>query len=361
MFENQGVVDRGVILLDSDVKVSVIMPMHNVEDFIGDSIQSLISQSLDGFEIILIDDNSTDQTGELVHNYLDKYHNIRLINNTENRGVGAARNQGLKVAKGEYIFFMDADDLLEKNALKSLYGIAKSKNSDLVVGIHEKFNSKVSQIADIFEMFPVLAEEGFKDIFETPELFYLIQCWGKLYKNELIANITFPEGINYCEDQPFTVYSYLNAHNIYLYSKSIYYYRSREGANISLTQQIYQRHLASLDDVIKILEITKDYFNRLSDSEMRNKLFTFYFNRVISWNVEPFIRHALLTNNFNSVKSIFNTLGKWIITVDKELVKNTNGFQLIIKEANNYINIMDTETLDYFLLFLRNIKKKIQE
>ena len=113
------------------MKISVIIPAYNAEKFLVESIESVINQTIDDFEIIVIDDGSTDSTLDILRNYEESYEDFIVICQ-DNSGPAAARNRGLDVAKGEYIYFLDADDVLELDALESLYNAAKRRKSDLV-------------------------------------------------------------------------------------------------------------------------------------------------------------------------------------------------------------------------------------
>ena len=106
---------------------SIIIPVYNGEKYIEFCLNSIISQALKDWELILIDDGSTDKTPELLHKYVNK--NIYLISKS-NEGVSVARNKGLDIAKGEYILFVDADDILYPNALSTLYDSQKKMKVD---------------------------------------------------------------------------------------------------------------------------------------------------------------------------------------------------------------------------------------
>ena len=121
------------------MKISVIIPAYNAEKFLVESLQSVVNQTIDDFEIIVIDDGSTDSTLDILKNYEKSYENFNVICQ-ENAGPAAARNKGLDVAKGEYIYFFDADDVLELDALESLYATAHRRKSDLVIAKYDIFN-----------------------------------------------------------------------------------------------------------------------------------------------------------------------------------------------------------------------------
>ena len=107
------------------------MPMYNVEKYVGCAIQSLLNQTFNDFEAILVDDCSTDKTLEIAKSFHDS--RIKIIEGKKNIGLGMNRNRGIKVAQGKYIYFFDSDDALLPNALEMLVNAADESNADLVV------------------------------------------------------------------------------------------------------------------------------------------------------------------------------------------------------------------------------------
>ena len=113
-------------------KISVIIPVYNVEKYISRCLDSILNQSYKNVEIIIINDGSTDKSGLICDEYSKRYDNIRVFHK-ENGGVSSARNLGITVAKGEYITFADPDDFLNKDMYKILYDNAKNNNSDITI------------------------------------------------------------------------------------------------------------------------------------------------------------------------------------------------------------------------------------
>ncbi len=114
------------------MKVSIIIPVYNMEKYLDECLESVVNQTLKNIEIICINDGSTDKSLDILRKYEKKYSNIMVINQ-ENLGVGNARNVGLKLAKGEYIFFLDSDDYIEFDALERCYAEAKQHKLDVVL------------------------------------------------------------------------------------------------------------------------------------------------------------------------------------------------------------------------------------
>jgi len=116
------------------MKISVIVPVYNVDKYVEKCLDSLVNQTFDPsyFQVILVNDCSTDKSLSIIKKYLSKYKNIVLINNNKNEGPGNTRNRGLEFAKGEYVFFLDSDDYISKTALSTVYNEAKKYNADVV-------------------------------------------------------------------------------------------------------------------------------------------------------------------------------------------------------------------------------------
>ena len=110
--------------------VSVIIPAYNIEDYIGRCLDSIISQTYKNLEIIVVDDGSRDYTGEILDNYAKKDRRIKVIHK-ENGGVSSARNKGIEAAEGDYIGFIDGDDLIEPGMYKTLVDLLEEENADI--------------------------------------------------------------------------------------------------------------------------------------------------------------------------------------------------------------------------------------
>lgn len=123
--------------MDNDILVSVVVPVYNVEQFIGHCVDSLFGQSmLDNVEFIFVDDATPDNSLIVIENYLENYpersSQVIILHHSSNKGLPAARNTGLEVARGEYVYHCDSDDFLELNALKAMYDAAKQRDADIV-------------------------------------------------------------------------------------------------------------------------------------------------------------------------------------------------------------------------------------
>ncbi len=165
------------------VKISVIVPAYNVEKYISGCLVSLVNQTFREFEIIVINDGSTDNTADIINSFKKQSKNIILIN-TSNQGLSAARNLGIYNAKGEYIAFIDSDDWIDKNFLENLYSASINTNSDIACANIIKSKNNVHRMLIKYEKF-----DTYKSLDEKihacgiPNYCYV---WNKLYKRTLI-------------------------------------------------------------------------------------------------------------------------------------------------------------------------------
>ena len=112
--------------------ISIIVPVYNVASYLEDCLESVLQQNFQNCEIICINDASTDNSDLILQRYALKYTQIKVVTHTQNQGLSAARNTGLKYAKGKYVWFVDSDDMIMPNALKELYYIIEKENIDIV-------------------------------------------------------------------------------------------------------------------------------------------------------------------------------------------------------------------------------------
>lgn len=175
-----------------EVMVSVIMPVYNGERFLQETMDSLMKQTFQNFELICIDDGSVDATRMLLTQYADKDERVRIIHQ-ENSGGGISRNNGMDIARGKYLYFMDADDILEKDALEKLYYLGETYDTDIIFFGAYRFDSetKVETIFDNLinrEMLPKKIIFSSEDISENVFQLSYAYVWTRFYKRDFIIN-----------------------------------------------------------------------------------------------------------------------------------------------------------------------------
>ena len=203
-------------------KDSVIIPVYNTEKFLARCLLSIIKQTEKDIEIIVINDGSTDASGEIISLFAQKDERIVVINQ-ENKLQGAARNAGIKCARGEYIGFIDADDWIDLNYFEKLYLAAKKYDSDLALATNIRIGNGQTK-----KRLNLTAEEVKTDLQDKIDVCFLWKEAGptnKIYRKEFLDrfDILFSEGV-YCEDKLFSVKAVYYANSIVTVPEVYYYY-----------------------------------------------------------------------------------------------------------------------------------------
>lgn len=209
--------------------ISLIVPMYNVEKYIEACLTSISSQlkADDSVEVILVDDESPDQSVQIAKKYLSTLDNCISSKfsfiHQKNKGLSGARNSGIDIAKGQYLAFLDSDDLLENGYFEKLFKILKEQSPDVIQFRASRFDDAGQD----FEFLNFIRNDGlydmstvWNDLCDQSAWF----AWLRIYKATLFENIRYPQGINY-EDAYTTPYVYLKAKNIYLLNDALLRYR----------------------------------------------------------------------------------------------------------------------------------------
>ena len=207
--------------------ISIIVPVYNVEKYLERCVNSIINQTYKNIEIILVNDGSTDNSGNICDKFGKKDSRIKIIHKS-NGGLSDARNAGLKIAKGEYIGFVDSDDYIKEDMFETLYNLNKEHNSEIsIVSYYEYYNDKLIAVRDSKKL------EVFNKISAIKELLIdtKIQsyAWNKLFKKELFENLEFPTNKNF-EDIATTLLLFEKANKIVLLEDPKYYYLRRDNS-----------------------------------------------------------------------------------------------------------------------------------
>ena len=180
--------------------ISVIVPVYNVKVYLNRCIESIVRQSYEDLEIILVDDGSTDECGDMCDIWAKKDSRIKVVHK-ENGGLSDARNAGLKIAKGEYIGFVDSDDWIEPDMYQDLLSAIKSENAELAVtGIKRIYDNGYKREQFVCDKPYVLNEDKIIQAYLLQGIFSTA-AWDKLYKKSLFDNRSFPVGKQF-EDAP---------------------------------------------------------------------------------------------------------------------------------------------------------------
>lgn len=277
------------------MKVSIIVPVYNVKDYLETSLDSLINQNFEDYEILLVNDGSTDGSDEILNKYATKYPDKIVVLNKENGGQGLARNLALENAKGEYVMFVDSDDYIDKDTLKITYNQAVKNDADIVCfGEYiVKDGKKIPNTNNVVI--------GSNDI-----LTYILNQMGpcfKLIKTDLIRDnkLYFPKLRAYEDIAVVPAYG-LFAKKIVFIEDKLYYYVMRSGS--TMNQLVYSEKLEhifpSLNNLLSIFKENNMFDKYYSEIEF------IYIKHLLHGAGLRFIEFDNYKNNLNKIVDVIN-------------------------------------------------------
>ena len=290
-----------------DIKISVVVPVYNVEKYLNQCVDSVLAQTYKNIEVILVDDGATDSSPAICDEYAEKDSRVKVVHK-KNGGLSSARNSGIKVATGDYLMFIDSDDYWNADfVLRELIDKTLASDADITCfGYREYFDGENTYGKGIDNI--ALAQcsgEGF-DLLEkmfSKGVFISSAC-TKIVKSNLIQPDTlFVEGIT-SEDIDWTARLLIKARSFSVYPNSFYVYRQR---NNSIVHSIKYENLKMLaDNIIRCLDYSKD----IKDA----KLLKLYYNYV-SYQYISFLRVALLCEGDSRTKTLFKEMKqyRWLL------------------------------------------------
>ena len=331
------------------IKISVIVPVYNVEKYINKCIESILNQTLKEFELILINDGSNDSSGEICDKFSAIDGRITVIHKN-NEGVSAARNTGIEIAKGEFIQFIDSDDWIENNMLENLFEKIKNDKSDIVFqgAIFEDYKGRIiveeKNNIDIIQKINNNIQQSAVLLTKNSLFGY---TWCKMFRRDIIENnkIMFDETLSLAEDEKFTCDYFRFVNKISVLENGYYHYikypNNRENLSVTQTNDIWNRDKIFISWVELLYndntDVTRRYLSKKAFCNLYEEVYKIYFS------------------NLNKVQRI-NRFNK---------VKNTN-FYIYLNEnkakiSRNYsgiVNIIIKRFLKYtinFIIYSNNI------
>ena len=368
------------------VKVSVVIPIYNVEEFLNECLDSIVHQTLEDIEIICVNDGSTDKSLDILNLYAKNDDRITVISQ-ENGGHAVATNRGMGLAKGEYLYLMDSDDILELTALEETYKYAKEKGADFILFQSLNYNMDEDKYynTDIYSMEHIADFVG-DSVFNYNDLDEMIfdipvTPWSKLYKTQFIKDIgaKFPEGLVF-DDNIFFWDVLFNAKRIAFYRK--YLFIRRWYGNSSTTAGDL-RFLDSIDilnlmiDKFEKYGLLDKYHEKVFNKKVNMTYFRFagikpefediYFDKLqddfkncISKGVyEKYMEKSLDDRN----KTIFNSCINSKTAKEFKYKMAYWDSKTIIKRLENNIKDLKTERNDFYKTqnILKNNLKKLED
>ena len=322
--------------------ISVIVPVYKVEEYLEECIESLVNQTMQEIEIILVDDGSPDRCGAICDFYAQKYSNIKVLHQ-RNGGLSFARNQGLRIAKGEYISFVDSDDYAKENMLETLYNACMTNHTKMsacnfwgVIGDTVQYEMETNSICKFS------SEDFLKKIISTENRISVV-VWNKLFHRSLLGEKPFPEGKLY-EDLGSTYKMIVAAGAISFVDSGLYFHRKfRKGA---ITMNAYsEREVDRIEFSDEMAEFMRKNVPEIYPDALDYKFETVYL---------PVINNMILSNVYDP--KMYRIVKKEIIRKKKYIIQ---GKINIIKKIRLFICAANFRV--YRLLYIagKEIKKSI--
>ncbi len=263
-------------------KVSVIIPVYNVENYLAQCLDSICNQTIKDIEIICVNDASTDNSLNILKNYADKDKRISIINNESNINAGPSRNKGLAQANGEYIYFIDSDDYLHLNALEKITSVMdNSKNTDFCMFYNIQYNEKTKETENIntFSQFNIkeLTEVYCQDNIEK-FCYAEVPAWLKVYRHSFITqnNICFDE-LKGANDQYFYFQTIFKANKAILLPENLIVHRTNVKNSLVMQRtKHFDCMYKSYEMVLQLIGPQNDNIKNILIDITINNLFHFY-------------------------------------------------------------------------------------
>ncbi len=301
--------------------MTVIVPCYNTQEYLAKCIQSIVEQSYQNLEILLINDGSTDDSLKCMQEFAKKDTRIRVLNQ-ENQGVAATRNRGMHEAKGAWILFVDSDDFISKDCIKDLYEAACEKQADIAIGGVEKIvsdgkeesNKKTATREEVVNM------EN-RVVYSKKELIsHLIYDGGrfdfpvaKLYKKEILKDILFPVGRVY-EDSSCIFKIYENVRFAVVLDKIVYFYIIRPNSITTCTYDQKRLH----DNYLMIQDRYKFLIER--EPEMKDVILSGFIRNSLTLFERVYTSFDIELRKSEVVKELKAKVSEFVLQVDKNVL-----------------------------------------
>lgn len=307
--------------------ISIIVPIFNTELYLERCILSVINQNYKKFELILIDDCSTDRSYDIASKFAKLDSRVQVFRQDHNMGVSAARNKGLALGKGELVLFLDSDDYIEENSLARLVELQKQSNADIIC---TQPNSRISYKNVTFNRYKILngltALKMFLNLRKISGF-----AWGKVYKRQVLKNIRFPENMKYGEDGVFSYKALLSSQRIVYSNASFYHYEVREN---TLTGRMSDYSIKNLDAFSQI-----NYIKSNIPDSLKNYIQVFEFSLYLN---EMKIYERSSRNVKNRYRIQYETMKKFC---------DSNWLKVLITSSNFRIKL---SVLNYLMRKAKN-------
>lgn len=303
-------------------KISIIVPVYNVEKYLARCIESLIKQTYLNIEIILVNDGSIDSSGEICDRFAQIDKRILPIH-VKNNGLGSARNIGMNAATGNYITFVDSDDCIHFKMIDYLRQLIDQYNADIAIADYSKFENDypLYDLQQKEQVELLSTDELLQKFFRVKEDKLIFSAWGKLFKKELLANIYFLEHI-INEDLEFSYRVFLKTDRAVISNLAMYYWYN---GNTSITRNLLKKRdfdlLKMWDLVLENAKLNNPKYIKYANINRLRAEFTLLCKGAL-YGVDKSIEDADLINNMliNIKKNIFSLLKYKGMSVNRKII-----------------------------------------
>ena len=335
----------------SNPKISVIIPIYNVEDYLEDTLDSILNQTiLDDIEVLMIDDGSTDNSRYIIERYALDYENFFAFHK-ENNGQGVARNFGLKHAKGEYIHFLDSDDIIIPDSYEKLYDVVNRGNYDFIVANVLRFDRYNCKNEKLFKNSLHGLKENTKlsGLDNHPQLVWDSIACNKLIKKQFLEekNIKFLEKKIYFEDLLFSMECYCKSESFVFLDYYFYYWRLRTNSS-SVTQN--NQDIKNFKDRLEIIRLIKDLIIKY---DFKDSTVNVLYEKWLSHDLLLFIK-KIENYPLDSIDNLLDEILDIISSIPMELKENLNSYSKVVYKM---IEKKDVGSLLYFAPLQNKLKK----
>lgn len=300
--------------------ISVIIPIYNNEKYLASCLDSVVNQTFSNLEIILVNDGSTDNSEIICNEYKTSDKRIQVIHQS-NQGVSAARNTGLKLAKGEYISFIDADDKLDSDMYYFLYNLIKKYNADIVhCGYRHIVGDEVRLIHDTKKIYKQTKDEALECLIGGK--LFVGALWNKLYSKKIIQNLSFKDDIKINEDILFNFYAFRNTKMTIFADYAMYNYIAHKNSSACFTTAIEKKYK-------DVCEVSRYIYKELRETSLA------------TISAERYIR--ALSSCYRIEKNNKHEIRREIISVNNEndlIGKNSKRIVFLIKYLPMFYNFI---------------------
>lgn len=331
------------MIVNDNIKLSVVVLVYNTEQYLRDCLDSLVNQTLDGIEIITVNDESPDNSLFILEEYAERYSNITVVNQ-KNSGGAVAGNKGVRMAKGKYVTIVDSDDIVPLDAYEKMYRKAEAESADIVIG-------KANIIIDGLQKEILYKKErevwkenrDIQNVKEYLDIFYDAFYWNKIFNREFLLeyDCLMPPGMLYA-DRPMVHKAFLYAKRISIITDLVYLWRKRgeDATHKSISQT--NSDIKNFKDRIESYEYQINYFNDYGDAFIKNEFLKRNLDRLLFPIVGVTESDQFKEVYLKEVKAIFSQIDG-IYDNDLGVIKNVYIYMILNDLTDELVEFLSEE------------------